>query len=66
MLNLIKDIYNFSYITGKFKIRFIAIQNTRVLRSFCKMLTIRMLQNFIQNARWNHAEKPCDLRQITS
>jgi len=65
MLNLIKDIYNCSYITGKFKIRFTAIQNTRVLRPFCKMLTIKMLQNFMQNVRWNHAEKPCDLRQIT-
>ncbi|EFB32997.1 hypothetical protein HMPREF0971_00545 [Segatella oris F0302] len=51
MLNLIKDIYNCSYITGKFKTRFTAIQNTRVLRPFCKILTIRMLQNFMQNVR---------------
>ena len=51
VLNLIKDIYSCSYITGKFKTRFTAIQNTRVLRPFCKMLTIKMLQNFMQNVR---------------
>ena len=40
--------------------------NNRHFSTDCNILIIKQLQNSSENERWNHAEKRCDLHQITT
>ena len=64
-LILFKDIYNCFSIACEFRKRFIVVQNTRVLRVFCKMLSINMLALLIEMNALFDVKTCCHLHQIT-
>ena len=65
MLIHCKDVYNCSYIAREFRKRFIVVQNTRVLRVFCKVLDINMLALLIEMNALFDVKVCCHLHQIT-
>jgi len=64
-LILFKDIYNCFSIACEFRKRFIVVQNTRVLRVFCKVLSINMLAFLIEMNALFDVKTCCHLHQIT-
>ena len=64
-LILFKDIYNCFSIACEFRKRFIVVQNTRVLRVFCKILSINMLAILIGMNALFDVKVCCHLHQIT-
>ena len=65
-LNLFSEFYKSSWMLGVFKKCIVFVPNTCCFEVVCNVLTFMKLRKSRQNARWNHAGKPCDLRQISS
>lgn len=65
-LNLFCEFYKCSWMLGVFKKCIVFVPNTCCFEVVCNVLAFMKLRKSRQNARRNHAEKPCDLRQISS